>query len=295
MRGQVTGGQQPVSGASIYLYAAGTSGNGQGAVNLLRNAVLTDANGSFGLTGDYTCPSASTQVYLVSSGGNPGLATGTNNSAALMMAALGDCGNLTSSTFTNINEVTTVAAAYALNRFLGSSGNIGSSVTNATGLRNAFLVAGNLADTAQGSSPGPSLPATATVEKAKLYSLANVLSTCINSTGTALCTPLFTAATSGGVVPANTLDAARGDCAASRGERCIDLRGDRGFASVSARVDQGSERLDDVYYLQRRRNRHAHLDRIGFHGQPVGGELLRRRGKQAFGYGSAGLGDGVCR
>jgi hypothetical protein len=35
--------------------------------------VTSDANGEFTVTGDYQCPSASAQVYLMATGGNPGL------------------------------------------------------------------------------------------------------------------------------------------------------------------------------------------------------------------------------
>jgi streptogramin lyase len=210
LSGRMVGGQQAINGASIYLYAAGSTagGNGTGATNLLTKTVLTNPDGSFSITGDYTCPSASTQVYLVGSGGNPGLGTGTNNTASLMMAPLGDCGNLSASSFIYIDEVTTAASAWALSQFLGPNANIGSSATNANGLRNAFLVANNLVNTTTGLAGGTALPAGATIEAAKLYTLANVLSACVNTAGGSACSPLFTAATVGGVVPSNTLDAA---------------------------------------------------------------------------------------
>ena len=145
LQGRVRGGQQPVSGASIALYAAGSAGDGLGATNLLApNIVTTDANGDFGITGDYLCPTSTTQVYLVASGGNPGLAPGTDNSALVLMAALGNCGNLTSSTNIMLDEVTTVASAWALAQFLGSGAIVGSTSTNSIGLSNAFAVANNL-------------------------------------------------------------------------------------------------------------------------------------------------------
>jgi len=208
LSGRVVGGQQPIGNASIYLYAAGSTGDGTGAVNLLTNPVSTGADGSFTLTSDYTCPSSSTQVYLVGSGGNPGISPSTNNTASLLMAALGDCGNLSASTYTYIDEVTTVAAAWALSQFLGPNANVGSSSTNATGLRNAFLIANNLANTTTGMAGGAPLPSGSTMESAKLYTLANVISACVNSAGGSSCSPLFTAATQGGVTPSNTLDAA---------------------------------------------------------------------------------------
>jgi streptogramin lyase len=205
----VRGGQQPVSGASILLYAAGSSGTGAGAVNLLApNIVTTDASGAFNITGDYMCPTAATQVYLVASGGNPGLAQGIDNSALVLMAALGNCGDLTQSTSVEINEVTTVASAWALAQFLGPGAMVGSSSTNTTGLANAFAVASNLADTGTGLAPGSALPTGAVTETAKLYTLADILAVCVNSDGGSACAPLFEAATTSQGAPQNTLDAA---------------------------------------------------------------------------------------
>lgn len=209
LRGSVRGGQQPVSGASIHLYAAGSSGVGVGAVDLLApHVVATDASGNFGITNDYVCPTANTQVYVVAQGGNPGLTAGVNNPALLMMAALGNCGDLSSSTSIVVNEVTTVASTWALAQFMGAGGVVGSASTNAVGLRNAFAVAGNLVDTSKGTAPGGALPGGAVTESAKLYSLADVLAPCVNSDGTSGCAALFAAATTAQGVPANTLDAA---------------------------------------------------------------------------------------
>jgi streptogramin lyase len=209
LQGRVRGGQQPVSGASIALYAAGSAGDGLGANNLLApNIVTTDANGDFGITGDYMCPTSTTQVYLVASGGNPGLPPGTNNPTLVLMAALGNCGNLTGSTNIVVDEVTTAASAWALAQFLGSGAVVGSTSTNATGLSNAFAVADNLVDTGTGLAPGSALPTGAVTEAAKLNSLANALAACVNSDGGSACTPLLSAATTSQFVPANTLDAA---------------------------------------------------------------------------------------
>jgi streptogramin lyase len=208
-QGRVHGGQQPVSGATIALYAAGLTGDGTGASNLLgTHVVTTDSTGSFSITGDYLCPTATTPVYLVARGGNPGLAVGTSNAALVLVAALGDCGNLSSSTYVWINEATTVAAAWALSPFMGSGADVGAGATNLKGLRNAFDGIANLVDPATGSAPGAALPEGASTETAKLYSLANILATCVNSDGATACAPLFAAATETGVVPSNTLDAA---------------------------------------------------------------------------------------
>lgn len=205
LAGRVHGGQQPVSGSAISLYAAGASGNGLGSTQLLKKAVYTDAAGGFSLTGAFACPSASTQVYLVARGGNPGLGTNASNPALVLMAPLGDCGALTASTFIYVNEVTTAAAAWALAQFLAPNAAVGASPTNATGLRNAFLAAGNLVNASTGNAPG-ALPVGAGFEVAKLNSLANALAPCVNSDGSTACAPLFAA--SG--VQTNTLDAALG-------------------------------------------------------------------------------------
>ena len=96
--GIVMGGQQPVSGNLIQLYAVGTTGDSSTATTLIHTTLTTsdgtgqpnsNANagnsnnslpaGSFTITGDYTCPSASSEVYLVGTGGNPGMPQGTNN------------------------------------------------------------------------------------------------------------------------------------------------------------------------------------------------------------------------
>jgi streptogramin lyase len=149
-------------------------------------------------------------VYVVAQGGNPGLSGSINNSAILLMAALGDCSNLSATNyFINVNEVTTAAAAWALAPFLAPGGVVGASSTNATGLRNAFINANKLVNIATGTAPGAALPGGVTTETAKLYTFANILSGCVNSDGTTACNPLFAAATVGASVPSNTLDAAR--------------------------------------------------------------------------------------
>jgi len=143
LQGTVFGGQQPVANSSIALYAASSNGYGQpytytSGSQLLTSTVATDANGKFTIKGDYVCPSASTEVYLVATQGNPGLAGNVNNSAIAMMAALGPCGLLTTDTTIQVNEVTTVASVWALSPFMSSIAGVGTSATNVAGLVNAF-------------------------------------------------------------------------------------------------------------------------------------------------------------
>ena len=216
LTGRLLGGQQPIAGAVLSLYAAGLGGTGLGASSLLTVPVLSDSNGNFTVSYDYTCPAMTTQVYLIARGGNPGLPGVANNAASVLMAPLGDCGNLNPSSFITINEVTTVASAWALAQFapagVSSGAMFGGSATNATGLRNAFLVANNLVNVSTGAAGGASLPPGAALEASKLYTLADVLATCVNSNGGTACTPLFSAATNTAgpntTAPSNTLDAA---------------------------------------------------------------------------------------
>ncbi len=254
LSGMVHGGNQPVVGATIQLYSVGLTGYGSAATPLLTKVVTTGANGSFSISGDYSC-SSGTYVYLTATGGNPGLGGTTNggsaatpnNASAAMMAALGDCGKLTSGTSIWMNEVTTVAAVWALQQFIGivpgttlaaqpgtAAGvtpavtpafSIGTSATNAQGLANAFEVAGVLASTTTGSSPGgyaaaytgpgTSANRVLTVESWQVNTIADVLASCVNTDTTAgnadysgTCSAIGTAVTPSGTAAADTLQIA---------------------------------------------------------------------------------------
>ncbi len=208
IQGRTFGGQQPVSGATIQLYQVGTTGYGTGATPLLTGAAVTTAsNGTFGITGRYTCTSG-TQLYITAQGGNPG--AGTNNSLALI-AGLGLCDNLSSSTFININEITTVGTVWALAPFMIGS-NIGAPTTNQAGLVQAMADVSVLTNTTTGGTPGASLPLGATSPTIEINTLADILASCVNSTGAGdagTCDKLFANATSRtGVVPTDTVTAA---------------------------------------------------------------------------------------
>ncbi len=208
LSGYVHGGQQAISGAKMYLYAAGTTGYGTGATSLLSGGfVTTDANGRFAITNAYTCPSATTQVYMLGVGGNTG--SGVNN-AAVLMSPLGDCGALSASTFINLSEVSTVGAAFALAQFMtpGTLA-VGTSSTNLTGLRNAFATALNLVDTSSGGVRPVTPAGNGIVPVSTINTLANIMASCVNTTGGAgPCTTLFSAATPpGGTAPSDVLSA----------------------------------------------------------------------------------------
>jgi hypothetical protein len=211
LSGVLHGGQQPVTGASIQLYAVGTTGDGSGATALLTNAVQTDQYGNFSITSDYTCPTASTLVYIVGTGGNPGLSGGANNTAISMMAALGGCGSLTTSTFVTVNELTTIGSIAALYPYMTAAAKLGSGTSDTTQLTSAFALVNEYANIATGSVPGPTLPIHDYASSVEIQTLGNIVAGCINSTGGtagdgSACGNLFTLATpSGGTAPADTI------------------------------------------------------------------------------------------
>jgi len=182
-QGRVYGGSQPIGGATVQLYAAGTTGDGSAATPLLSPAITTAADGSFDLTGAYTCPTASSLVYVVASGGNPGLAAGTNNSAIALMTALGACGSLSPTTYITVNEATTVAAVNALSAYMTSVSAVGSGTGDVAALTTQFGLAAAFVDSMTGSSPGSVVPSGYTVPVATINTLANIAATCVNSVG----------------------------------------------------------------------------------------------------------------
>jgi glucuronoarabinoxylan endo-1,4-beta-xylanase len=212
LHGRVKGGQQPVAGATIQLYQVGTAGDGSSAAPL-GSSTTTNASGGFTITGGYTCPGSNPQVYLLATGGNPGLASGTNNTAIALIAALGSCSALSASTFINLNEVTTVAAVAALSPYMTSPTSIGSGTSDAAALTAAFTLASQYASTATGTSPGTSVPAGDAVPITLINSLADIISACVNSTGGVAgdgssCGTLFTDATpQGGAAPTDVATA----------------------------------------------------------------------------------------
>jgi len=68
-QGSVHGGQQPITGATIKLYGAGTTGYGLGSASIMNTSVTTDTTGFFNVTGTYTCTPGD-PVYIVASGGS---------------------------------------------------------------------------------------------------------------------------------------------------------------------------------------------------------------------------------
>lgn len=225
INGKVHGGQQPVTGSHVHLLQAassaygaastsliGTAGNQLTPADTIGNYVTTDASGNFNITGTYAC-TAGSQVYILATQGNPGLAAGTNNTGIGLMAGLGLCpasGSLLS-TVPNIfvDEVSTVATAFSLAGFftdathLATNGSVGST----TGINNAAANIAAISSISAGTALATTPNGKGNVPQAEINALANVLAICINSTGSA-CTTLFANAKNGNTQPTETATAA---------------------------------------------------------------------------------------
>jgi hypothetical protein len=208
--GSIHGGQQPIVGATLSLYAAGKTGTGSTPRSMLTGApILSDSNGYFSITGRYSCQ-ASDQVYLVATGGDAGAGP---NSAIAMMAALGPCATLlanAATTFITVNEVSTVGSVFALAAYMNGAQALGSAADTAS--TNALAAAFANVQTTVSISSGSALQTSTgngIVPQTTIDALANSLAACIDSTGntSAGCSGLFQATTVQGTVSADTLQA----------------------------------------------------------------------------------------
>jgi hypothetical protein len=237
LTGTVSSGTLPISGADVYLFAAGATGYGQPSLSLLNTGstgfsdtlgayVQTTSNGSFSITGDYGC-AAGQQLYLYALGGTSG--SGSNPSAGLL-STIGSCPASGATISATINEVTTVATAYALAGFATDATHVSSSgtVPAQTGVANAFATAANLVNmstapvTVTPSSGGSAVTTpggaaysitpsgTGTVPQTNINVIANILASCVNTQS--YCNTLFTTATAdsttAGTKPTDTASAA---------------------------------------------------------------------------------------
>jgi hypothetical protein len=227
LRGSVHGGQNPIVGAHVYLYAVNTSGYGgpgiapnstNASVSLLRNStgtaqdanghyyVTTDPYGNFTITGDYSCPSSYAHPYFYAVDGDSG--SGANSAIALTAPAQA----CNTSASTDVNEVSTVATAYAFAGFASDPTHVSSSNTTlaATGVTNAANNIANLEDISLSVALATTPAGNGTVPQAEINTIANILAACVNSTGpgSTQCSTLFSNATNNGVEPIDTATAA---------------------------------------------------------------------------------------
>jgi streptogramin lyase len=229
LHGSVHGGQNPIVGAHVYLYAVNTAGYGgpgiaasttNASLSLLRNFsgttedgsgnyyVTTDQYGNFTISNDYSCPSNYPHTYFYASGGDPGLGSGVNS--AITLTAPAQACNTSAST--DINEVSTIAIAYAYAGYASDPTHISSSntVLAATGLTNAANTLANLEDVNMSVALANTPALNGTVPQQEINTLANILAACVNSTGpgSTQCGTLFSNATNNGVDAPDTATAA---------------------------------------------------------------------------------------
>jgi sugar lactone lactonase YvrE len=240
--GVAFGGQQAITGAKVYLLAANPAGYGSASLSLLTAAstgnaadsvgsyVTTTSTGGFNLApagnADYDCTQGyalgvntttatptnllgNEQVYLYIKGGNSG--SGTNNQIGIL-AALGPCNAPYVTNGLTVNELTTIAAAYAFAGYATDATHLASSgsALAITGLSNAGLNSANLVNLATGLPVASDSSTTRPV--ATIYTLGDMLAACVNwKSGNANCNTLFTytqSAGTAGTVPADTATAA---------------------------------------------------------------------------------------
>jgi len=239
--GVAHGGQQPISGMNIYFFEAGvatspsyaatpvsllTSSSGTATSPVSQDSdgnyyVTTNANGQYSVVStSYNCAAAiggvPQQVYVLGVGGKP---DGVNaNSYITLMAAFGDCSSLGSSSVIDLSEITTAAAATALQQFANfvtgytvTPVGFSTSSTNMAGLRRAILTANNLASLQTGLANTVTPTTGAGIVPWKLLTdFGNVLGFCVNSdpSSSSSCSTLSTDATGSSSPIADTLTVA---------------------------------------------------------------------------------------
>jgi len=235
LSGVLRGGQEPIVGATVTLYAVAENGFGSSDVTELATTT-TDGSGNYTIS-TFACPAvASTETYITATGGSPGLGDGANGAIALM-TAIGPCDQILESTTIAINELTTIAAQWALQQFADSTGHdIGAPASDLQGLDNAYVSFANLAnqrssDLSVDGEPSSFLPTAAQCGSGtpplncdgleRLNTLADIIAACVNSSGpsSTACQKLFCDASPGrsysgdtcsgsGPLPTDTLAAA---------------------------------------------------------------------------------------
>ncbi len=191
--GSVVAAGTPVASSTVTLYAGRA-----GAAPLRLGSAATSGNGRFAIT--YRPPAGPAVIYAVAAGGD------TPTPRALRFMAVADPRSGSPARLT-LNELTTVASAYAMARFLHETRITGASV----GMRNAAATARGLADPATGRigrvlATAPN--GTATTTLGAVRTLAAVLGGCTRGTVQS-CRALFQAsAPPRGAAPRDTLAAA---------------------------------------------------------------------------------------
>ena len=199
LEGTVQGAGQPIAGATVTLFAAGTGSPTQLAQG------KADDSGAFNLS--YGDTPADSILYVIAKGGTPKAATGKGGSEGLaLLAVLGG----TPPEKVTVNELTTVASAFTAARFINGEEISGKPL----GLRIAAGNAPNLVDPVTGGWGKVILDpinSTQTATLATLDTLGSLVSAYFTVADDAWRARFLKAATPpSGVTPRNTLEAVAG-------------------------------------------------------------------------------------
>ena len=126
LKGRVIAGDEPVSGSSVTLYAAGA------IISETLGGGSTDSEGNFSIK--FRRPTESGIIYAVARGGTP-RGNASPNEALAFLTVIGEVDGRPERV--TLNELTTIASVWTNSRFLSGSAIIG----NGTGIYNA---AGNV-------------------------------------------------------------------------------------------------------------------------------------------------------
>ncbi|MDE3106375.1 MAG: hypothetical protein KGK08_14485 [Acidobacteriota bacterium] len=253
--GHLHGGNQPVAFATVTLNFAGQSRSATASTVAATTTTADDNAGSFSFiigtpgtsypnTGNtFSCPTNGSDpvVYLKAVGGNTlnTHSSSVNNSAAVFLAPLGLCSQISNSQFVDLSEVSTVATIAAMQQYFFPStdtfaadgiGFAKTAITNSAALVSTMvdLSNGTARSTLTQSGGADSAPlnymlskgvssvsATATIPAAKINTIANIISACVNnaSSSATACSALFSFAappnpTFTSLPPGTTLSAA---------------------------------------------------------------------------------------
>jgi len=129
-------------------------------------------------------------MYITASGGHVG--AGAANAHTQLVSALGACGTLPASIV--INELTSMAAAYALSGFASVGGGAVNFQGNSPGLDQAFVTLTNLINPSTGTYAANARVTNPSVVQQRLNTMANAMAACNASSGAAACAELFSCA-----------------------------------------------------------------------------------------------------
>lgn len=218
--GTVHAGLAAITNAHVYLYVIGTTSYGGPSTSVLDGSitgysdayggyVLSNSAGGFSIASNAVNCGAGSQAYLLISGGSAGA---NSNSAIGLMAPVGACPLSASATSLLVNEVSTVATAYALAAYATDATHIGSSgsALALTGMANALATVGNLYNSTTGQALATTPAGNGAVPQSTINTLANVLSSCVGTGGptSQQCSTLLTTAAGGGTALTDTASAA---------------------------------------------------------------------------------------